>query len=250
MRCSAARRAERGPKPGRRPSSWISLSISGPATFDDIQNGSFMPGGNDRPAVRACIFSAAARSALPLASAKAAMIRSSTISLSDGVISDGSMRTLLSSPLAVIVMLTIPPPEAPSTSRRPSWSCASCSFSCIACAFFIIPMISMAGLSWYLKIVVDDRLGIGVADVLVRRGAGGRRGRLSFGSAHVDDAGALESLERLAHQRMRCGAVRPLGFARLSRLAQGRRARARSERHHPALAGPFLQALRQALRDA
>ena len=32
IRCSAARRAERGPSPGRRASSWIRRSISGPAT--------------------------------------------------------------------------------------------------------------------------------------------------------------------------------------------------------------------------
>src|SRR6185312_9470371 len=32
MRWSAARRAERGPKPGSRASSWIRRSISGPAT--------------------------------------------------------------------------------------------------------------------------------------------------------------------------------------------------------------------------
>ncbi len=32
MRCSAARRAERGPKPGSRASNWIRRSISGPAT--------------------------------------------------------------------------------------------------------------------------------------------------------------------------------------------------------------------------
>src|SRR5437763_15365613 len=32
MRNSAARRADRGPKPGRRASSWIRRSISGPAT--------------------------------------------------------------------------------------------------------------------------------------------------------------------------------------------------------------------------
>ena len=32
MRCSAARRAERGPSPGRRARSWIRRSISGPAT--------------------------------------------------------------------------------------------------------------------------------------------------------------------------------------------------------------------------
>ena len=32
MRCSAARRAERGPRPGSRARSWIRRSISGPAT--------------------------------------------------------------------------------------------------------------------------------------------------------------------------------------------------------------------------
>jgi hypothetical protein len=32
IRNSAARRAERGPRPGRRASSWIRRSISGPAT--------------------------------------------------------------------------------------------------------------------------------------------------------------------------------------------------------------------------
>src|SRR3954453_11846320 len=32
IRCSAARRAERGPSPGSRASNWIKRSISGPAT--------------------------------------------------------------------------------------------------------------------------------------------------------------------------------------------------------------------------
>src|SRR5215217_9499455 len=32
IKCSAARRAERGPSPGRRARSWIRRSISGPAT--------------------------------------------------------------------------------------------------------------------------------------------------------------------------------------------------------------------------
>ena len=36
MRWSAARRAERGPRPGSRASSWISRSISGPATLAAI----------------------------------------------------------------------------------------------------------------------------------------------------------------------------------------------------------------------
>src|ERR1700757_227281 len=36
IKCSAARRAERGPSPGNRASNWISRSISGPATADAI----------------------------------------------------------------------------------------------------------------------------------------------------------------------------------------------------------------------
>jgi len=47
-----------------------------------------MPGGKGRPAVKDCIFSAAARSALALPSANAATIRSSSISLSAGANSD------------------------------------------------------------------------------------------------------------------------------------------------------------------
>src|SRR6266700_4441350 len=38
MRKSAARRAERGPRPGRRASSWIRRSISGPATAVGIED--------------------------------------------------------------------------------------------------------------------------------------------------------------------------------------------------------------------
>src|SRR3954471_15847636 len=36
IRCSAARRAERGPRPGSRAKSWIRRSISGPATAEAI----------------------------------------------------------------------------------------------------------------------------------------------------------------------------------------------------------------------
>src|SRR5262249_42324334 len=39
MRCSAARRAERGPRPGSRASSWIRRSISGPATATGMMDG-------------------------------------------------------------------------------------------------------------------------------------------------------------------------------------------------------------------
>src|ERR1700716_2276786 len=38
MRNSAARRAERGPRPGKRASSWISRSISGPAVAEGIED--------------------------------------------------------------------------------------------------------------------------------------------------------------------------------------------------------------------
>src|SRR6516165_3899814 len=38
MRCNAARRAERGPRPGRRASNWIRRSISGPAIADGIRS--------------------------------------------------------------------------------------------------------------------------------------------------------------------------------------------------------------------
>src|SRR3984893_16835528 len=36
IKCSAARRAERGPRPGSRANSWIRRSISGPATLAAI----------------------------------------------------------------------------------------------------------------------------------------------------------------------------------------------------------------------
>src|SRR5271168_734123 len=36
IRCSAARRAERGPSPGSRANSWIRRSISGPATAEGM----------------------------------------------------------------------------------------------------------------------------------------------------------------------------------------------------------------------
>ena len=95
------------------------------------------------------------------------------------------------------------------------------------------------------------RLGIGVGDVVVGLRRRGRRGRPRLsGVAHVDDARARETLEHLAHQRMRLSAARALGLARVRRLAQRRRGRAWRQRHHPALAGPFLQASRQCLREA
>src|SRR5690242_16192290 len=39
IRCNAARRAERGPSPGKRARSWIKRSISGPATAAGMSSG-------------------------------------------------------------------------------------------------------------------------------------------------------------------------------------------------------------------
>src|SRR3954453_7461596 len=44
IRCSAARRAERGPSPGSRASSWIRRSISGPATAVGMSSAETQPG--------------------------------------------------------------------------------------------------------------------------------------------------------------------------------------------------------------
>src|SRR5215831_10785756 len=97
------------------------------------------PGGNGRPPVRLFIFSCSKVSALRRASAWAATTRSSAISFSSGFINDGSNLTLLSSPLAVIVTRTMPPPAVPSTSI---WSSSACMASILvlsSVACFIRP---------------------------------------------------------------------------------------------------------------
>src|ERR1700738_3063635 len=50
IRCSAARRAERGPSPGSRASSWIRRSISGPAKAVGMSSAETHPGGQAEPA--------------------------------------------------------------------------------------------------------------------------------------------------------------------------------------------------------
>ena len=72
----------------------------------------------------------------------------------------------------------------------------------MACAFFIIPMKSM-GVSPRSQIVVDKRARNRRSRR--RRRLAARRGRRrgGIGGADLDDAGALEPLEHLAHQRVR-----------------------------------------------
>src|SRR6266704_1443862 len=135
MRC-----ADLGPTPGRQ----RSASISSSRAVDDFiafyQNGSFIPGGRPRPPVKADIFSWTAASTLRAASFTAAATRSSSMSLSSAS-RDGSMLTRLTSCLQVIVTLTMPAPDCPSTCTEASSSCSLRMFSCICWACLIKPAI-------------------------------------------------------------------------------------------------------------
>src|SRR4029077_226330 len=101
---------------------------------------SFNPGGSGRPPVRFFIFSCSSVSALRRASAWAATMRSSVISFSSGFISDRSRVTDLTSPFAVIFIITIPPPAVPSTSRWSSSACIASILDLSSAACFIKPM--------------------------------------------------------------------------------------------------------------
>src|SRR6267143_955334 len=135
MRC-----ADLGPTPGRQRSASISSSRAVGDFIAFGQNGSFIPGGRPRPPVRADIFSWTAASTLRTASLIAAATRSSSMSLSSAS-KDESMWTRLTSYLQVIVTLTMPAPDCPSTSTEASSSWSLRMFSCICWACFIKPAI-------------------------------------------------------------------------------------------------------------
>src|SRR6267378_4937611 len=105
MRC-----ADLGPTPGRQRSASISSSKAVGDFIAFGQNGSFIPGGRPRPPVKADIFSWTAASTLRAASC-----------------------------LQVIVTLTMPAPDCPSTSTEASSSWSLRMFSCICWACFINP---------------------------------------------------------------------------------------------------------------
>src|SRR5437879_9142777 len=135
MRC-----ADLGPTRGRQRSASISSSRAVGDFIAFGQNGSFIPGGRPRPPVKADIFSCTAASTLRAASLIAAATRSSSMSLSSRS-KDGSMLTRLTSCLQVIVTLTIPAPDCPSTSTEASSSWSLRMFSCICWACLINPAI-------------------------------------------------------------------------------------------------------------
>src|SRR5450432_544682 len=172
-----------------------------------------MPGGNGMPAVSLPIFSWLTSSARRTPSLKAAATRSSSMSLSSPS-RLGSMAMRLTSCLQVIVTLTRPAPDWPSTSIVASSSCAFFRLSCIACACFIKPASWPFIMSSLLvvgararcsmrfhrarhdarglvlchqrldqRIVVDDALGFGLAPIAL--GAVARGGGVD-GSAGLD----------------------------------------------------------------
>src|SRR5262245_29303145 len=94
---------------------WFGLATERPA----LGQNSFRPGGNGRPPVRFFILSCITASALRRASPCAAVNRSSTISFSSGLSSEGSIEAPFISPLPLSLTVTRPPPAVPSTS---TWS--------------------------------------------------------------------------------------------------------------------------------
>src|SRR5712691_4745969 len=130
--------ADLGPTPGRQRSASIRSSRAVGDFISFGQNGSCIPGGRPRPPVKADILSCTAASTLRAASLTAAATRSSSMSLSSAS-KDGSMLTRLTSCLQVIVTLTMPAPECPSTSIEASSSWSLRMFSCICWACFINP---------------------------------------------------------------------------------------------------------------
>src|SRR3984957_1616398 len=252
MRNKAARRAERGPSPGSRASSWISRSISGPAAIEGIagflffslspqgrgsarersghSQNSFNPGGSGRPPVIACILSCSKISSLRRASACAATIKSSKISFWSGLSSDSSTWTPRRSPLPESFTVSMPPPAEPSTSMRSSSACMVSIFDFSSAACFIRPR----------KSGIEVALVIGCVRHIIGAG-GGRAAR----RAHLDDFGAGEARQHRLHQRIAARVALELRLAFVGLAAQRRRARFGGHHHHPAPAGPVMQLLRQ-----
>src|SRR5262249_50791011 len=238
MRCNAARRAERGPSPGSRASSWINRSISGPATaagmsirqgqadwevFTKQNHPKPNPGGSGKPPVTSFIFSCNTTSALRRASACAATMRSSRISFSEGFISESSILTPLRSPLAVIVTVTMPPPAVPSTAICSSSACIACILDCSCAACFIRPRKS--AMSLILAIGQNVRRGFAALRVL----------------RHADDLGARKAVENGLHQRIGLHAALDLRLLGLGLGANCRGTLLLRHDHDPALAGPAGQ---------
>src|SRR5689334_11695033 len=249
IRCNAARRAERGPSPGRRANSWIRRSISGPATAGISYEPSppSIPGGRPSPPASDCIFSCIAASALRRASLHAVTTRSSTISHSSGFNREGSIFTAFTSILAVMRTETNPPPASPSTSTWPSSSCIACIFDCSCAACFIMPRKS--GILWSsdLEIIVGivRRFLAGHAVFARLRHAGIGFRRLGGKPSHFHELGAGEARQHLPDPRIGFGRALALVLGQQILFTQGRLTGRVGNDHGPAAIGPLLELARE-----
>src|SRR5262245_4807721 len=181
------------------------------------------PGGSGSPPVSDFIFSCNTVSALRLASVWAATMRSSRISFPDGLSSESSILTPLRSPLAVSVIVSMPPPAVPSTSIRSSSACIACILDCNCAACFIKPRKSaMASV-----LAVGRNIRHRLAGFWILR--------------HADNLGAWKAIENSLNKGIALHS--PLDFCLLGfRLRTNcRRALFLGYNYDPALAGPAGQ---------
>src|ERR1700732_2962169 len=193
--------------------------------------------GRPSPPVSACIFSCIASSALRLASLCAVTSRSSRISRSSGLISEGSILTPFTSTFVATRPLTRPPPEMPSTSTWPSSSCIACIFDCSCAACFIMPRKSAINRSLLLVVAVGALSEVFTTSMGFRR-LGGKL-------AHLDHLGTWKSRQHLLHPRIGFGGALALVPYHFVLRAQRRLPGFVGDDHGPAPSGPLLQLARE-----
>src|SRR6202048_1821798 len=193
--------------------------------------------GRPSPPVSACIFSCIASSALRLASLCAVTSRSSRISRSSGLISEGSILTPFTSIFPVMRTLTTPPPEMPSTSTWPSSSCIACIFDCSCAACFIMPRKSAINRSCLLCVPGGALSEVFTTSMGFRR-LGGKL-------AHLDHLGTRKSRQHLLHPRIGFGGALALVPYHFVLRAQRRLPGFVGDDHGPAPSGPLLQLARE-----
>ena len=252
-RCSAARRAERGPRPGSRPSSWISRSMSAMHArirHDGDQARSLRivsmtarserqleAGGSCRPPVslRHLRLATVGCSTLARASLAAATIRSSSTSISAGIGELGI--DLHPAHLALAVEGDLDHAAAGLTRHldalelglhlRHAWLCISCACFIMLPRFFMLPRFAVLSLPAHVR------------PLPIRLGGCRLCRRPQF--AHRLDRGAGKGRQHRLHQGMASAACARRLVAACGLLLQGRLARLARDGDDPAPAGPFRQ---------
>src|SRR5712692_571761 len=240
--------ADLGPTPGRQRSASIRSSRAVGDFISLGQNGSPIPGGRPRPPVKADIFSRTAASTLRAASLIAAATRSSSMSLSSAS-KDGSMWTRLTSCLQVIITLTMPAPDCPSTSTEASSSWSLRMFSCICCACFIKPascaFIEMSPLLYGLDRGLDDGR-VEILDQVAHERISGDCGSRAIAGGV---AGGFSYGHGQAHRLAEALLQRPAKFLLEALFRQMLRSRRHAKLERFAVETPELACLGELLRD-